>query len=79
MSEEEKSSAPCDLHYHEDRREERRFRHRVGYTLVLTACTMLLSVVFLTGWQVVVQGKDLSEGILGHLLQAIGQMVGLIF
>lgn len=63
----------------EHRREERRFRHRVGYAFALTSCVMLLSFMFLVGWSVIVQGKDLASGPAGQLLSSVSQVIGLIF
>lgn len=76
---EEKEIAVCAVEDQEHKREERRFRHRVGYALVLTSCVMLLSFMFLLGWSVVVQGKDLAEGPAGQLLQSVGTVLSLIF
>ena len=63
----------------EHRREERRFRHRIGYAFVLTSCVMLLSFMFLVGWSVVVQGKDLADGPAAQLLSSVSQVLGLIY
>lgn len=77
MSEKEKDATHVVCK--EEAREERKFRHRIGYMAMVTACSMLLSFVFIIGWSVIVQGKDLAEGPVGSLLENTGHVLKLIF
>lgn len=68
-----------DIHFHEERREALRFRHRVGLMISLTTCVAFLSFVFILGWAVVVQERELHEGVVGDLFQGITEVLKIVF
>lgn len=63
----------------EERREERIFKHRLGYIFATTGAVAFLSFVFILGWTVIVQEKELHEGAAGSLFQALGEVMKILF
>lgn len=63
----------------EERRDERRFKHHLGYIFAITTAIAILSIVFIIGWTVIVQEKDLHEGAAGSLFQALVEVMKIIF
>lgn len=77
MSEKEVGES-CPTPDVEGAREERQFRHRIGYMAMLTACTIALCVVFISGWSVIVQEKEIAESVIGTLFRSIGEVLKVI-
>lgn len=74
MSEKEVGES-CTVQDVEGVREERQFRHRIGYMAMLTVCTVALCVVFIGGWSVMVQEKEIAESAIGTIFSALGEIL----
>lgn len=77
MSEKEVGES-CPTQDVESAREERLFRHRIGYMAMLTVCTVTLCVVFIGGWSVIVQEKEIAESVIGTLFRSLGEVLKVI-